>query len=180
MQCSPPHCSGTARYRPTPLVGRDVLDTHLFTRASACCGFASHLLLMKRAHESHEMRSMRKKTEKLQQCTREVEQQIEEIEAKRKDIKRTQQKSADQSKTEFLRAAAALQRKIDDNNEEAQRLQAIIDREQPELMEARQRLSEQVVTNQEKRAALEKERRERLAAINDEVATLRQLEADMG
>ena len=74
-------------------------------------------------HESHEERSTRKKTEKLLQCTREIEQELQDIEARRKTARRAQRESADASKADFLRAAAVLQRKIDENNEEAQREQ---------------------------------------------------------
>lgn len=130
------------------------------------------------SHESHEERSIRKKTEKLRHCTQKIEEELADIHEKHKSAKRQAQKAADGSKAEFLRVAAVLQRRIDENAEEMQRLRDSMDRCRPELKESRERLNEQLKVQQERRAALQQERAERLAKIEAEIASLQPYESD--
>lgn len=121
---------------------------------------------------------MRKKTEKLQQCTHQVLQEIKELDKRRKKEKRAAQEVTDSGKGDFLRAAAVLQRRLDDNSEELQRLRSLIDRDQPELIEMRDRLSVLERDHRGKRTLMEREHRERMVPINEELDALRALGDD--
>ena len=121
---------------------------------------------------------MRKKTEKLQQCTHQVVQEIKELDRRRKKEKRAAQEVTEGGKGEFLRAAAIVQRRLDDNSEELQRLRSAIERDQPELQEMRDRLSVLEREQRARRAQVEREQRERMVSINEELDALRALGDD--
>ncbi len=115
---------------------------------------------------------MRKKTEKLRKYTREVEQELADLEMRRKAAKRAAREEADGTKADFLRQAAIVQRKVDEHNGERQMLRDAIERDRPELNELRQRMSDQAENQRERRATLERERAARLAALEDEIVRL--------
>ena len=60
--------------------------------------------------EAHDERSNRKKIEKLRQCTIQLEEEIQELDRKRHQVKRAALEAADKAKAEFMRAAAPTRR----------------------------------------------------------------------
>ena len=70
--------------------------------------------------EGHEERRVRKKTEKLQQCTLDLDKEIEELEQRHRKVKKIAREQADERKAEFLRQAANLRRRVDEVQKELQ------------------------------------------------------------
>ena len=91
-------------------------------------------------NDTPQERSVRKKTEKLWQCTAEIEKEMVELESKHKRDKKQSSKEADERKADFLRQSAAIQRRIDDNAAEMQKHTQAIAQLEPEANEMRQQL----------------------------------------
>ena len=137
---------------------------------------------MKRAHESsrgdssrsqsHAEKGVRKKTEKLRQCTAEVKKEIEDLEQKQRRAKKAARGDGDEQKTEFLRQAAAIRRRLDDNAAEVQNQHDATARDEPELHELRLKLQDLNDQSRERREILEAAKADRLHVLLDEVAHL--------
>ena len=135
----------------------------------------SHESSSSTAGETHEERSLRKKTEKLRQCIVEIDSELSDLELRRKQAKKDAREATDGSKMEFLRTAATLQRKIDENSEEMKRLRAAVERDQPEVEELRQKLAEQLAQHKSRHTELENEHRSQVEPLRQEIEFLRSI-----
>ena len=117
-------------------------------------------------------RSVRKKTEKLQKCTRELEKELDDLEHRYKKAKKEVQEEADAAKAEFLRQAAILQRRVDESNQELQRQQDEIAKDEPLLQELRNQLAQLLEEQRERREILENDKSARIRALHDEIREL--------
>lgn len=127
---------------------------------------------MKRRHESS---STGRKTRKLLELIEEAEQQIAELDSEKRRVRREEREVADESKLQFLRSAATIQRTIDENGEELQRLRAETERDEPQFIELRKLLSEQLEQHSARKDVMEQEKREKLSSLRAEIAEMHSL-----
>jgi DNA repair exonuclease SbcCD ATPase subunit len=129
---------------------------------------------MKRSSDEqrHDERSVRKKTEKLNQCTKEIEKELQALDQAHKRAKKQTREDADQRKVEFLRQAATLRRRVDDTTTALEAQRQAIEQNQPELVEARQRLNDLLAQHRERRETLENTKESRLRAVHEEIEVL--------
>ena len=83
----------------------------------------------RRSEESQqpsEVRSLRRKVDKLDECTRKMASEIEDLRRKGHKLRTRSREAADASKTEFLRSAAALRRQADECRDGLERCQAAL------------------------------------------------------
>ena len=118
------------------------------------------------------MRSVKKKIETLKRETSATLRELEEVEERKKKWKQRAKESVEGSKADFLRSAAAWRRKIDEHNDELERVRAGINRTLPELEESRRRLKELSDSIRTRRAEMERETKERLAPLKREMDIL--------
>ena len=114
-------------------------------------------------------RTVWKKTEKLIACTRELQQEAADIDARRRSEKRASRELADDNKAEFLRVAAGMRRKIDENSVKAIQLQRTGAADMPDLVDLRQRMSEQLEHQRTRRRIVECENKAKLAVLKEEI-----------
>ena len=114
-------------------------------------------------------RTVWKKTEKLIACTRELQQEAADIDARRRSEKRASRDLADDNKVEFLRVAAGMRRKIDENSVKAIQLQRTSAADMPDLVDLRQRMSEQLEHQRTRRRIVECENKAKLAVLKEEI-----------
>lgn len=114
-------------------------------------------------------RTVWKKTEKLIACTRELQQEAADIDARRRIEKRASRELADDNKAEFLRVAAGMRRKIDENSVKAIQLQRTGAADMPDLVDLRQRMSEQLEHQRTRRRIVECENKAKLAVLKEEI-----------
>ena len=124
--------------------------------------------------ESREVRSVRKKVETLNTETAKLDAEQQELEHRKRKAKQAAREATEELKTDFLRTAAVIQTKIDLDNEKEMELRAENDARQPELLEARAQLKDLDETHARRRAEMERQSKERLAAINAELLALRE------
>ena len=127
---------------------------------------------MKRSHESHAEKSVRRKTEKLLQCTREIEKDLATLDHEHRKAKKGAREESDGRKADFLRQAAALRRRVDECATEQQRQRDVIAQLGPELKELHQRMRDVLEQQRERRDLLDGQRKEQLQALRDEIGIL--------
>jgi len=125
--------------------------------------------------ERKAVRSTLKKVEKLKQCTKDLDAELEDVEHQKRKAKQAARENADATKAEFLRNAAVIQRQNDEDTDELRRLRATTERTQPEVEEHRRRLKELAESTSIRRAALERERDERIREVEDEIEQIEAL-----
>ena len=123
-------------------------------------------------NDTPQERSVRKKTEKLWQCTAEIEKEMVELESKHKRDKKQSSKEADERKADFLRQSAAIQRRIDDNAAEMQKHTQAIAQLEPEANEMRQQLRDLLDQQRERREILEGDKNAKLRPLLEEIELL--------
>ena len=114
-------------------------------------------------------RTVWKKTEKLIACTRELQQEAADIDARRRSEKRASRELGEDDKAEFLRVAAGMRRKIDENSVKAIQLQRTSAADMPDLVDLRQRMSEQLEHQRTRRRIVECENKAKLAVLKEEI-----------
>lgn len=112
---------------------------------------------------------MKKKIETLQRENRILDQELEELEQKRKKAKQAFKVKADEAKTEFLRAAAIVQRELDAYRDETKELEASCQRSEAEVEELRRKLKDQSEAFAQHRARMEADKAERIKHLHKEV-----------
>ena len=121
---------------------------------------------------SHQAKSTAKKTAKLHKLIKEIESDIARLQDGRKKAKKAQQQINDDAKLRFLRAAAVVQRTVDENAEQLQQLRDESARDRPQVLELREKLSEQLQQHRSRRSAMERSRSERLQAIHEQITAM--------
>ena len=122
--------------------------------------------------ESQAEKSVRRKTEKLRQCTRELQKELDQLDHSNKKSKKEAQKESDARKAEFLRQAAVHQRRVDEYASQLAELSAAIARDEPELLDMRARLADLMQQHRERCEILEADKAERLRPIYEEIERL--------
>lgn len=121
-------------------------------------------------------RSVRRKVEKLRDCTRQMTQEIDAIRKRASDERKAAREKADEQKAAFLQKAAALRRQTDDAQAETLRHREEIVAKEPELHALRARMAAH--RPKERQRELERESQGRLASVQEECARLRALLSD--
>ena len=120
----------------------------------------------------HAEKAVRKKTEKLNQCIRELDKELSEVDRSHKKAKKEQRDRAEAAKVEFLRQAAALKKRVDETAAELQQQKEAIARDQPELGEMKGRLADLLAQQRERREIQEGEKAARMQAMLEEIDRL--------
>lgn len=124
------------------------------------------------ASESHLERSVRKKTEKLKSETAKVNKELDALDKQIRRAKKEAGEDVDTKKTEFLRQAGVLRRRVDDYAAECQVQRDAMAREEPELNELRLKMQEMSEQHRERREILLASKAERLQLLYDEIEAL--------
>ncbi len=119
-----------------------------------------------------EVRSLRRKVQKLRSCTRDMEKELAEVQRRRHKMKKKANEESDEHRANFVRAAAALRRQADEDRAEIARMRDTVGTKEPELRQLRSSVDELERGHRERLQEIEREQAARLAPLREELALL--------